>query len=127
MSVKVIVSGSTAKVDDFFQRMTKRRQFEVLRKYGAIGVAALQSATPTDKAVTAQSWNYEISEKPGYFAIHWNNSHLDDAGRAPIAVLIQYGHATGTGGYVQGRDFINPALRPIFDQIAADMWKEVTR
>jgi len=125
--IQVKVSGSTAHADAFFQRMSKRQQFEVLRKYGAMGVAALRSATPTDKAVTANSWNYEISEKPGYFAIHWTNSHLDDDGRAPIAVLIQYGHATGTGGYVQGRDYINPALRPIFDQIAADMWKEVTR
>jgi|SRR5436190_18018963 hypothetical protein len=125
--IQVKVSGSTARVESFFQRMSKRQQFEVLRKYGAIGVAALQRATPADKAETAHSWNYEISQRPGYFAIHWNNSHLDNAGRTPIAVLIQYGHATGTGGYVQGRDYINPALRPIFDQIAADMWKEVTR
>lgn len=125
--IQIKVSGSTTNVESFFQRMSKRQQFEILRKYGAIGVAALQSATPEDKAVTAHSWNYEISERPGYFAIHWINTHLDDDGRAPIAVLIQYGHATGTGGYVQGRDYINPALRPIFDQIAADMWKEVTR
>src|SRR4051794_15956448 len=125
--IRIKVSGSTKQTEDFFQRMIKRQQFKVLEKYGAMGVSALMSATPSDKAETAHSWDYEIVDKPGYFAIHWINTHLDDDGRAPIAVLLQYGHATGTGGYVQGRDYINPALRPIFDQIAADMWKEVTK
>lgn len=107
--------------------MQQRRQFAVLHRYGPIGVAALKEATPKDSAETANSWYYEIVDKPGYFAIHWLNSHIVNPGQIPVAVLIQYGHATRNGGYVEGVDYINPALRPIFDQMAVDMWKEVTR
>lgn len=107
--------------------MQQRQQFRVLHKYGPIGVAALQEATPKDSAETANSWYYEIVDKPGYFAIHWLNSHIVNPGQIPVAVLIQYGHATGNGGIVQGVDYINPALRPIFDQMVVDMWKEVTK
>jgi hypothetical protein len=107
--------------------MKDREQFKVLYKYGPIGVAALSAATPKDKSETANAWYFEIVDRPGYFAIHWLNSHVEEPGTIPIAVLIQYGHATRNGGYVQGREYINSALRPIFDQIAADMWKEVTR
>jgi hypothetical protein len=92
-----------------------------------MGVAALQAATPKDSADTANGWYYEIVSKPGYFAIHWLNSNIVNPGQIPVAVLIQYGHATRNGGYVEGVDYINPALRPIFDQMAADMWKEVTQ
>lgn len=123
--IKVHVSGSFNNMETFLRRMKSREQFKVLHKYGPIGVAALQGATPEDKAVTANSWTYEIVDRPGYFAIHWYNTHVEDG--VPIAVLIQYGHATGNGGIVQGLDYINPALRPIFDQIVADMWREVTR
>lgn len=125
--IKVTSRGSFSKSLAFLQRMERREQFKVLQKYGPIGVAVLKGATPVEHGETANSWYYEIVDKPGYFAIHWLNSHLVGAGRTPVAVLIQYGHATGTGGIVQGVDYINPALRPIFDQIAADMWKEVTR
>jgi hypothetical protein len=125
--IKVQVSGSFNKTTDFLNRMKRREQFKVLQKYGPMGVRALSQATPVDDADTANSWYYQIVDKPGYFGVHWLNSALDDDGKVPIAVLIQYGHATGTGGVVQGRDYINPALRPIFDQMAADMWKEVTR
>lgn len=125
--LKVQVSGSFKNTTDFFNRMKNREQFKVLHKYGPIGVAALAGATPTDRAETANAWYYEIVDRPGYFGIHWLNSHHDDDGRAPVAVLLQYGHATGSGGIVQAQDYINPALRPIFDQMAADMWKEVTR
>jgi len=107
--------------------MQRREQFKALEKYGAIGVAALKQATPVESSETANSWYYEIVDRPGYYSIHWLNSHIEDPGRIPVAVLIQYGHATGNGGYVQGRDYINPALQPIFDQIVADMWKEVTK
>jgi hypothetical protein len=107
--------------------MKRREQFRALAKYGPIGVAALTAATPVESAETANSWYYEIVDKPGYFAIHWLNSNVEEPGTIPVAVLIQYGHATGNGGFVQGRDYINPALRTIFDQIVADMWKEVTR
>lgn len=124
---KVTTRGSFRNTQAFLQRMKSHEQFKVLHKYGPAGVAALSAATPVDRNETATSWYYEIVEKPGYFAIHWKNSHVEDPGRIPIAVLIQYGHATGTGGIVQGVDYINPALRPIFEQMVADMWKEVTR
>jgi hypothetical protein len=107
--------------------MQRREQFRVLHKYGGIGVAALQKATPKDSADTAMSWYYEIVDRKGYFAIHWLNSNVVQPGNIPVAVLLQYGHATGNGAYVQGQDYINPALKPIFDQMAADMWKEVTK
>ena len=125
--IKVTTSGSFAKSQAFLQRMKNREQFKALEKYGSIGVAALRTATPKESSETANSWYYEIVNRPGYFAIHWYNSHVEDPGRIPIAVLLQYGHATRNGGYVQGVDYINPAMRPIFDQIAADMWKEVTK
>lgn len=126
--IQVQVKGSFNKTNTFLQRMQRREQFRGLERYGARGVAALQAATPEDSAHTANSWSYEVVSKPGYFAIHWFNSHLDDGPRkTPVAILLQYGHGTRNGGYVEGRDYINPALRPIFDQIATDMWKEVTR
>ena len=125
--IKVTTRGSFANVLAFGERMRQRTPFQVLHKYGPIGVAALAANTPVDQAETANSWYYEIVDKPGYFAIHWLNSNVEDPGRIPVAILIQYGHATGTGGIVQGVDYINPALRPIFDQMASDMWKEVTK
>jgi hypothetical protein len=125
--ISVIVSGSFNKSQAFLQRMLNREQFKVLTGYGATGVAALSNATPMDSSKTASSWYYEIINRPGYFAIHWYNSNVEEPGRIPIAAIIQYGHATRRGGYVQGRDYINPAMRPIFDQIVADMWREVTK
>lgn len=123
--IKLETRGSFSNMQNFLQRMQNRDQFKILAKYGALGVTALQGATPEDKSITANSWTYEIVDRPGYFAIHWNNTHVHNG--VPIAVLIQYGHATGNGGYIQGYDYINPALRPIFDQMVADMWKEVIR
>lgn len=105
--------------------MKRQAQFAALGKYGAMGVRALAAATPEDSSLTANSWRYEIVKKPGYYAIHWLNSHVEDD--IPVAILIQYGHATRNGGIVQARDYINPPMRPIFEQIAADMWKEVTK
>lgn len=125
--ISVKVSGSFSKSQAFLQRMQQRTQFAVLHKYGPIGVAALKGATPIEHGETAEGWYYEIVNKPGYFAIHWLNSHIVNPGQIPVAVLIQYGHATRNGGYVEGTDYINPALRPIFDQMANDMWKEVTK
>lgn len=106
--------------------MQRREQFRGLERYGPRGVAALKEATPKDSTDTANGWYYEIVNKPGYFTIRWLNSHVDTSG-VPIAVLLQYGHGTRNGGFVEGEDYINPALRPIFDQIATDMWKEVTK
>jgi hypothetical protein len=127
VGIKVTTRGSFSKSQAFLQRMKQREQFKVLAKYGPIGVAALKGATPVEHGETAAGWYYEIVDKPGYFSIHWLNSHLVGSQRVPVAILIQYGHATGNGGLVQGVDYINPALRPIFDQMANDMWKEVTK
>jgi hypothetical protein len=127
VGIRVTTSGSFDQTLAFLQRMKNRTQFKVLEKYGPLGVTALQQATPKETGTTAEDWYYEIVDRPGYFAIHWLNSNLQDPGQIPVAVLIQYGHATGNGGYVQGVDYINPALKPIFDQMATDMWEEVTK
>lgn len=123
--LKITLSGSFAKTEHFLSRMKNGEQFNGLEKYGPIGVAALSAATPVDSSETANSWYYEIIRRPGYFSIQWLNSNMEDG--ISIAAIIQYGHATGNGGYVQGLDYINPAMRSIFEQIAADMWTEVTK
>lgn len=96
----------------------------ILSKYGDRGVAALESATPRDTGVTASSWYYEIERGNGSVSIVFCNSNIQNG--IPIAIILQYGHGTGTGGWVEGRDYINPALRPVFDNIAEQAWKEVT-
>lgn len=96
-----------------------------LSKYGQLGVDALSSATPKDTGKTANSWSYEITKEEGKYTIYWKNTNIHDG--VPIAIILQYGHGTRNGGYVKGRDYINPALRPIFDQIAEDAWNEVRR
>lgn len=118
-------SGSFRRTESFLSTMRKAEIFAALDHYGQLGVSALASATPIETGDTAQSWYYTISKKSNSYSLVWRNRHLDKDG-SPVAILIQYGHATGTGGYVEGRDFINPAIRPIFDQIAADVWKKVT-
>lgn len=109
-----------------FLRRAKKIDFTGLIKYANEGVAALVEATPKDSGLTAASWFYEITETDGRVTINFLNSNLGN-GWAPIAILLQYGHATGTGGWVEGVDYINPALKPIFDKIAKDAWEEVTR
>lgn len=121
------VSGTHRQTMDFLTRMKSGRHLEIAAKYGAQGVAALQAGTPVEDGETQAGWYYEVDRRPGYLGVHWYNSNMEDPGRIPVAVLIQYGHATGNGGYVEGRDYINPAMRPLFDQIAAEMWKEVTK
>ena len=97
----------------------------ILDKYGRLGVEALREATPKDTGKTSESWSYEIAEESnGRLKIVWRNSNLGD-GWAPIAILLQYGHATGNGGYVEGRDYINPAIDKVFHRLADDAWKEV--
>jgi len=123
--IRVTSRGSFKNFDAFAARMKRREQFRVLEKYGPIGVEALRSATPVDSAETRDSWYFEIAQRPGYFAIHWYNSHM--AGGVPVAILLQYGHGTRQGTYIQGEDYINPALKNIFDQMANDMWKVVTQ
>lgn len=128
MPIRAVNRGSFAKALAFGERVRTRSYLRpTLEKYGAIGVAALRGATPIESGLTASLWRYEIVDKPGRFAINWLNGHVEEPGSIKIAVILQYGHATRGGGYVEGRDYINPAMRPIFDQMVLDMWKEVTR
>lgn len=124
MRVKFEVSGSFTKTERFLNRMKRREYLNVLDEFGREGVRALRNATPVDSGATAEAWDYEIKRTRGYTEIVWTNSNINDG--VPIAVILQYGHGTGTGGYVQGRDYINPAIRPIFDKIAEKAWKVVT-
>ena len=105
------------------ERIKEIFHFGLLDKYGRDGVAALSSATPVDSGNTANSWYYE--NKKGQVRINFLNSNINQG--VPIAIILQYGHGTGTGGWVQGRDYINPAIQPVFDRILQDIWKEVTR
>lgn len=116
-------SGSFENTEKFLNRMSKGDIFAALDRYGQEGVAALASATPRESGETANSWSYEIVKDGRSYSIIWNNSNV--VGGTPLAVMLQVGHGTGTGGYVAGRDYINPALRPIFDRIAEDVWREV--
>jgi hypothetical protein len=118
-------SGSFKNTEEFLNRMNSGDIFSSLDKYGQRGVDALSNATPEDTGETANSWRYKVTHKNGEHAIHFYNTHVEDG--KPIAILIQYGHGTGTGGFVQGRDFINPAVRPIFDQILDEVWKQVIK
>jgi hypothetical protein len=96
---------------------------KALDKFAREGVTALASATPVESGLTSASWNYQIQRSKGSTTITWTNSHVVDG--VPIAIILQYGHGTGTGGYVAGRDYINPAMKPIFDRIADSVWKVV--
>lgn len=117
-------SGSTDKTKAFLQKMQAGDLLTGLEVYAQQGVNALASLTPVDTGLTAASWSYEIETKGDFTFISWINTHKN--GTANVAVLLQFGHGTGTGGYVAGYDYINPAIQPIFDQIANDVWKKVT-
>lgn len=116
--------GDFSKTEKFLNSISKKQYYRNLQKYAEQGVAALASATPKDSGETANSWGYEIRQSKNSVSIYWTNSNVNKG--VPIAVIIQYGHGTRNGGYVQGRDYINPAMRPIFDKIAESVWKEVT-
>ena len=116
--------GDFSKADRYLEKLRESVKIGVLDKYGRAGVAALSSATPVDTGLTANSWFYEIEHSSGSDKIVFNNSNIQNG--VPIAIILQYGHGTGTGGWVQGRDYINPAIQPIFDQMTKEVWKEVT-
>lgn len=118
--------GDFEKTEKFLKKSLGRDWLNVLEKYAIEGVRALADATPKKTGETAASWNYEIIQNNGSVSIVWKNSHIE-RGYANIALMLQYGHGTGNGGYVVGRDYINPALQPIFDKMADAAWKEVTR
>lgn len=117
--------GDFSKLNRYFERVREAARVGVLDKYGREGVAALASATPVETGKTASSWYYEIKRQNRSVSLEFYNSNIIQG--VPIAIILQYGHGTGTGGYVQGRDYINPAIQPLFDKIANDAWKEVTK
>ncbi len=117
--------GNFSKLTKYFENTIKAINTKSLEKYGRAGVAALSSATPMESGITARSWYYEIEHQNGVVSISFKNSNVNNG--VPIAIILQYGHGTRTGGWVQGRDYINPAIQPIFDQIVNDAWREVTK
>ena len=121
-SFKVRHEGSD--MDKFLAPLKQLHLAEILNKYAQVGKLALSAATPKDSGKTASSWGYEIEKDATGYSIHWTNDNINKG--VNIAVILQYGHGTGTGGYVQATDYINPAMLPIFEQIANDAWNEVT-
>ena len=117
--------GDFSKLTRFLERAKEVVRVGDLDKYGREGVSALASATPVDSGLTAKSWRYEITNKQGSAKITFYNSNIQNG--VPIAIILQYGHGTRNGGWVQGRDYINPAIQPIFDKIINEAWREVTK
>lgn len=126
MKVTFRQRGDFSKTERFLYHIAKVDLLEILNRYGQMGVMALADSTPKKTGVTAESWSYEIIQREGYISLRWLNSDNDTHG-SPIAILLQYGHATRGGGYVHGIDYINPTMEPIFDQILEEVWKEVTK
>lgn len=122
--IRLESKGDFRKMDAFLSKMSTKSIYKVLSKFGHEGVAALSSATPVETGLAANSWSSEVEITGRSAKITWNNTNLETG--FPVAIMLQYGYATGTGGYVQGRDYINPAIKPIFDKIANSVWREVT-
>ena len=117
--------GDFSKITKYLKKESKNSHYRsILEKYGDMGVAALKNATPVETGKTAASWYYSIEYTSSGIRLVWSNSNFNKG--VPIAIILQYGHGTGTGGWVEGRDYINPALRPIFDDLAEELWKETT-
>lgn len=124
MRITFSSSGDFRRTKKSLGKMSSGEIFRALDKYGKMGVAALSSATPADSGLAAASWGYQVVNSRTSWSIYWTNSDVENG--FPVVIGLQYGHGTGTGGWVQGRDFINPAIRPVFDKIADDVWKAVT-
>jgi len=124
--ISITSKGSFDNTERYLKKLANSNEiYATLERFGKIGVQALERATPVGEGVTARAWTYEVKKDSKSWSIIWDNTNIED-GR-PIAILLQYGHATRTGGLVRGRDYINPALKPIFDQIEAEAWKAVTK
>jgi hypothetical protein len=122
--ITVTQKGSFEKIEKFLRTSMDQRISAVLQRYGSTGVNALRAATPVDTNLAASSWGFRVSrESRSGWVLTFTNSDIETG--FPVAIMIQYGHGTGTGGYVAGRDYINPAIQPIFDKISNDLWKEV--
>ena len=117
--------GDFSKTKRFLEKAKEASRLRILNKYGREGVAALASATPVDTGKTAGSWYYKITEKNGSVEIAFHNSNIQNG--VLIAIILQYGHGTRNGGWVEGQDYINPAIRPVFDRITNEAWREVTK
>ena len=117
--------GDFSKTNKYLRDVKEAARVKILEKYGERGVSALSSATPVDTGLAATSWYYKVSRDDTGSRIEFFNSDIENG--FPVAIMLQYGHGTGTGGWVEGRDYINPAIQPIFDELAEEAWKEVTR
>ena len=126
-SIDVKVSGDFHGIERFFATVKRGYVLNHLDKYGRMGVEALSAATPVDTGKTAASWGYEIQSTDGHVTNSWTNSNNAGNTNIPVVMLLEYGHGTRNGGYIEGIDFVNPALRPIFDKMAGDAWEEVTK
>jgi hypothetical protein len=123
--IKFRQKGDFSKLTKYLEKAQKTVNLGNLDRFGRAGVAALASATPVDTGLTANSWYYKIVQKKGSVAITFCNSNIQNG--VPIAIILQYGHGTNNGGWVQGRDYINPAIQPVFDKITNEAWREVTK
>lgn len=117
--------GDFSKLTRYLERVKEAARIGILDKYGREGVAALASATPVDSGLASNSWDYEIERIPEGIRLVFFNTDIENG--FPVAIMLQYGHGTGTGGWVEGRDYINPAIQPIFDRIVEEAWREVTK
>lgn len=122
--ISVGMKGDFSKTLKYFEELQDSVKLDILNEYGRKGVDALSSATPVNTGLTAASWYYKIVKNKGSYSIQFCNSNVDN--NVLVAILLQYGHGTGTGGWVEGLDYINPALQPVFDQLAESVWKEIT-
>lgn len=122
--IKISQKGDFKKSITYMEKLKEAIHLNAFDKYGREGVSALSSATPVDSGKTASSWYYKIERTKNTISITFYNSNVNEG--VPIAIILQYGHGTGTGGWVEGRDYINPAIQPIFDKMAEEAWKEVT-
>ena len=123
--IKITQKGDFSKAEMFLDRLREGINNSIFDKYGKMGVEALRNATPVDTGLTAASWSYQVKYAKDSVTIEFHNSHINK--HVNIALILQYGHGTGTGGWVEGRDYINPALQPIFDQMAEEAWREVVK
>ena len=123
--IKITQKGDFSKVEMFLERLKEGFNKSIFDKYGRMGVEALRNATPVDTGLTASSWSYQINYSSNSVTIGFPHSHINKP--VNLALILQYGHGTGTGGWVEGRDYINPALQPIFDQMAEEAWREVVQ
>lgn len=122
--IRVHSSGDFNRTRAFLHRLKSKEMYRDLNRFGKMGVDALAAATPRASGETANAWTYQIKHSRSGTTISWDNTNENDGQK--VAILIQYGHGTGTGGYVVDKDFINPAMGPIFDKIAQEVWRKVT-